>query len=41
MKTKLGEQMDYGSEKSLDLELRSGEILLPKINWQEPLEIEI
>ena len=41
MKAKLGKQMDYDSEKSVDLDLRSGDILLPKINWQEPLKIEI
>lgn len=41
VKAKLGKQMDYDSEKSVDLDLRSGDILLPKINWQEPLKIEI
>ena len=41
VKAKLGKQMDHDSEKSVDLDLRSGDILLPKINWQEPLKIEI
>jgi len=41
VKAKLGEHMDYDSGKSVDLDLRSGDVLLPKINWQEPLKIEI
>jgi len=41
VKAKLGEQMDYDSGKSVDLDLRSGDVLLPKINWVEPLKTEI
>ena len=33
--------MDYDNGESVNLNLRSGNVLLPKINWQEPLKIEI
>ena len=41
VKAKLGKQMDYDNGKSMDLDLRSGDVLLPKINWVEPLKSEI
>jgi len=41
LKAKLGEHMDYDNGKPVDLELRSGDVLLPKINWVEPLKTEI
>ena len=41
VKAKLGKQMDYDNGKSMDLNLRSGDVLLPKINWVEPLKSEI
>ena len=41
VKAKLGKQMDYDYGKSVDLDLRSGNVLLPRINWREPLEAEI
>lgn len=37
----LGENMDYDKLSSFAFNYRSGDVLLPKINWQEPLKIEI
>ena len=41
VKAHLGKKMDYDNGKSVDLDLRSGDVLLPRINWQEPLKTEI
>lgn len=41
VKAKLGENMDYDNDKLVHLNLRSGNVLLPKINWEEPLKIEV
>ena len=40
-KAELKKDMYYDKEKIIDLDLRSGDVLIPKINWQEPLAIEI
>ena len=40
-KAKLKKDMYYDKEKIIDLDLRSGDVLIPKINWQEPLALEI
>jgi predicted dehydrogenase len=37
----LGEKMDYDAAPPLTFDLRSGDILLPKINFVEPLKVEI
>ncbi len=37
----LGEHMDYDNGKGIDFDIRSGDVLLPKIYWQEPLMVEI
>ena len=37
----LGDHMDYDNSKGVDFDLRSGDVLLPKIDWQEPLKVEI
>jgi predicted dehydrogenase len=38
---KIGERMDYDNVNNYQLLQRTGDILLPKINFQEPLKIEI
>ncbi|MBN1183771.1 MAG: Gfo/Idh/MocA family oxidoreductase [Bacteroidales bacterium] len=40
-KAVLGEKMDYDSQNFPMFSLRTGDILLPKINFQEPLKVEI
>lgn len=37
----LGESMDYDNQHFPIFNHRSGDVLLPKINFQEPLKIEI
>ena len=37
---KLGERMDFDSGSHIQFHHRSGEVLLPKIDWVEPLEVE-
>ena len=37
----LGESMDYDNQNFLTFSHRSGDVLLPKINFQEPLKVEI
>tara|TARA_B100000315_G_scaffold227503_1_gene235505 strand:+ start:297 stop:1289 length:993 start_codon:yes stop_codon:yes gene_type:complete len=37
----LGDHMDYDNSKGVDFDLRSGDVLLPKIEWEEPLKVEI
>lgn len=41
LKAKLGEQMDYDNSGGIDFDLKSGDVLLPRIKWQEPLKVEI
>lgn len=41
IKAVLGKHMDYDDSRGIDFDLRSGDVLLPKINWQEPLKVEI
>ena len=38
---KLGENMDFDSPTYVEFSHRSGDVLMPKINWQEPLKVEI
>jgi len=40
-KAKLGERMDYDKPGFVPFDHRSGDILLPKIGWVEPLKTEI
>ena len=40
-KAALGENMDYDSPQFQPFEHRSGDVLLPKIDFQEPLRVEI
>ncbi len=37
----LGENMDYDNQHFRTFNLRFGDVLLPKIDFQEPLKIEI
>jgi predicted dehydrogenase len=37
----LGEHMDYDTLEKLKFNHRSGDVLLPKINFEEPLKVEI
>lgn len=37
----LGEQMDFDDPGNFDFNLRSGDVLLPKIQFEEPLKVEI
>lgn len=37
----LGEQMDFDDPSTFFFNHRSGDVVLPKIKWQEPLKIEI
>ena len=37
----LGEKMDYDNQSFPTFSLRSGDVLLPKIDFQEPLKVEI
>ena len=37
----LGENMDYDNQHFQTFNLRSGDVLLPKINFTEPLKVEI
>ncbi|MBL7073621.1 Gfo/Idh/MocA family oxidoreductase [candidate division KSB1 bacterium] len=37
----LGEHMDFDDPSTFTFNHRSGDIILPKINWQEPLKVEI
>ena len=41
IKAHLGENMDYDDGRAVDLDLRSGDVLIPKIDWEEPLKMEI
>ena len=41
IKASLNENMDYDSITVGDYDLRAGDILIPKINWKEPLKTEI
>jgi len=41
LKAKLGDQMDYDNSEGIDFDLRSGDVLFPRIKWQEPLKVEI
>ena len=41
IKAKLGENMDYDVQSPLQFSYRSGDVLFPEINWQEPLKVEI
>ena len=40
-KAVLGENMDYDNQNFQTFDLRSGDVLLPKINFLEPLKVEI
>ena len=40
-KAVLGENMDYDGPSYLAFSLRSGDILIPRIDFQEPLKVEI
>lgn len=40
-KAKLGERMDYDKPGFVPFDHRSGDILLPKIGWVEPLKLEM
>ena len=40
-KAVLGENMDYDNQHFQTFNYRSGDVLLPKINFQEPLKVEI
>jgi len=40
-KAVLGEKMDYDDQNYQAFSLRSGDVLLPKIDFQEPLKVEI
>ena len=37
----LGEHMDFDDPSKFTFNHRSGDVVLPKINWQEPLKVEI
>lgn len=37
----LGEKMDFDNFNALNYNHRSGDVLLPKIEWQEPLKVQI
>jgi predicted dehydrogenase len=37
----LGEQMDFDEVKAFTFNYRTGDIIIPKINWNEPLKTEI
>lgn len=37
----LGENMDFDKPNGFHFQHRSGDVLLPKISWQEPLKVEI
>ncbi len=41
VKAVLGEKMDYDNQGVASFSLRSGDVLLPKIDFQEPLKVEI
>ena len=41
IKAKLGKNMDYDAQSPLQFSYRSGDVLFPEINWQEPLKVEI
>ncbi len=40
-KAKLGQNMDYDNQHFQSFDHRSGDVLLPKINFEEPLKVEI
>ena len=37
----LGERMDFDDPGTFNFNHRSGDVVMPKINWQEPLKVEI
>jgi len=37
----LGENMDFDNHRIINFNHRSGDVVLPKIEWQEPLKVEI
>ena len=37
----LGENMDFDNPSTFSFNHRSGNILIPKLNWEEPLKLEI
>lgn len=37
----LGENMDFDNHRTINFNHRSGDLVLPKIEWQEPLKVEI
>ena len=37
----LGENMDFDNSSTFNFNHRSGDVVLPKINWVEPLKTEI
>jgi len=37
----LGDNMDYDDPSSLQFNHRSGDVIMPRLEWQEPLKIEI
>lgn len=37
----LGKHMDFDNPSTFNFNHRSGDVVLPKINWQEPLKVEI
>ena len=37
----LGEEMDFDNPSTFNFDHRSGDVILPKINWKEPLKIEV
>jgi hypothetical protein len=37
----LGEEMDFDNPSTFNFNHRSGDVILPKINWEEPLKIEV
>ena len=37
----LGENMDFDNPNTFNFSHRSGEVILPKVNWVEPLNTEV
>ena len=37
----LGEQMNFDNPSTFSLNNRSGDVVLPKIKWHEPLKVEL
>jgi hypothetical protein len=37
----VGEYMDFDDPRTFSFNHRSGDVVIPKIKWQEPLKVEI